>query len=291
MPKYTIRDPRSNRTVTLTGDAPPSEAELHQIFARLNADGALREATPLPATATAGMVPASAPDKDPPVGEQWPGMLPAEKMRAGLQWAGNVVGGMTGMGKEPFEHPKTTLATAAMGAAAPVAKGVLPNAERAGQKFQQVMAAAKNVPIDTAEPGNVALRISQLAERGGTMPKSIRDFLKRATDPNKPDINYEEARDFYGNISRLSADEMRRLPRVVKREVAKMRAALDQSIERAAGTVGQGENYRSAMTEYARAAKMKDAADEFARAMKKWLVPTAVGAYAYDKVSDVVRGR
>ena len=38
MPEYTVRDPRSNRTVTLRGDSPPTEAELHQIFASINAE-------------------------------------------------------------------------------------------------------------------------------------------------------------------------------------------------------------------------------------------------------------
>jgi hypothetical protein len=35
MPTYTVRDPRSNRTVRLTGDSPPTEQELHQIFAQM----------------------------------------------------------------------------------------------------------------------------------------------------------------------------------------------------------------------------------------------------------------
>jgi hypothetical protein len=37
MPTYTVRDPRSNRVVRLTGDSPPTEQELHQIFAQLPA--------------------------------------------------------------------------------------------------------------------------------------------------------------------------------------------------------------------------------------------------------------
>lgn len=36
MPTYTVTDPRSKRTVKLTGDSPPTEAELHQVFAKLN---------------------------------------------------------------------------------------------------------------------------------------------------------------------------------------------------------------------------------------------------------------
>lgn len=35
MPEYTVRDPKTNRTVTLRGDSPPSEAELEQIFSTL----------------------------------------------------------------------------------------------------------------------------------------------------------------------------------------------------------------------------------------------------------------
>ncbi len=37
MPSYTITDPQTRKTVTLTGDSPPTEAELSQIFATVNA--------------------------------------------------------------------------------------------------------------------------------------------------------------------------------------------------------------------------------------------------------------
>ena len=33
MPDFRIRDPRTGRTITLTGDSPPSALELEQIFA------------------------------------------------------------------------------------------------------------------------------------------------------------------------------------------------------------------------------------------------------------------
>src|SRR6185503_5987976 len=41
VPDYTIRDPRTGRTVTLRGESPPSEVELEDVFAKL---------PPLPAT-------------------------------------------------------------------------------------------------------------------------------------------------------------------------------------------------------------------------------------------------
>lgn len=37
MPEYTVRDPKSGRTVTLRGATPPTEADLDQVFATLNA--------------------------------------------------------------------------------------------------------------------------------------------------------------------------------------------------------------------------------------------------------------
>lgn len=172
-----------------------------------------------------------------------------------------------------------------------VAKAVLPNAARAGAKFQQVMKAAKDVPIDTSRVGDAALRIAQLSERGGSMPKVVRDFLKRSTDPKKGDLAYGEARDFYSNITKLSADEFQRLNKVMKREVITLRLALHDSLIRAADTVGEGQKYQSAVKEFAQAARLR----EFADMTKKWAIRGAVGGgagyLAYDKVSDLLRGR
>jgi hypothetical protein len=44
MPKYRVTDPQSGKTLTLTGDSPPTEAELEEIFAQ--AGGAANGATP-----------------------------------------------------------------------------------------------------------------------------------------------------------------------------------------------------------------------------------------------------
>ena len=146
------------------------------------------------------------------------------------------------------------------------ARAVLPSAARAGSKFQSVMRSAEHVPVDIAKSGDVALRIQQLAERGGSMPKVVRDFLKRATDPAKGDLTYGEARDFLSNISRLSADEFKRLTSVVRREVGGLREALNEAVHRAASQVGKGDEYLAAMREYRRAARgreMKDTAVKY----------------------------
>ena len=49
---------------------------------------------------------------------------------------------------------------------------------RAGANFEKVMQGARNVPINTAEAGDVALRAKELADRGASMPKVVNSFLK-----------------------------------------------------------------------------------------------------------------
>lgn len=87
MPDYTFRDPRSNRTITLRGDSPPTEAELQQIFAGVNA-----EPTPMPAAASAGMMAPSTKERIPvPLGV-------AGKMFIGAgERVEDIVGGILGV--------------------------------------------------------------------------------------------------------------------------------------------------------------------------------------------------
>lgn len=168
------------------------------------------------------------------------------------------------------------------------ASRVIPTTAKAAEKFQDVMGAAKNVAVDVTEPGNVALRIYQLSERGGSMPKAVRDFLKRTTDPEKGAMTYAEARDFASNISRLSANEFGRLTPAIGREIHGLRVALNKAVAQAAAKVGKGEDYAAAMTEYARAKRLQ-AAWEYG---KKWALPTglaAVGAAYANKALN--RGR
>jgi hypothetical protein len=198
--------------------------------------------------------------------EEWQAMPRQQKMTNILQWAGKALASATGMGQagaEAVDNPKTTLATSALGAAAPIVADALPNAARAGAKFQSVMSTAKDIPIDISGPGNAALRILQLSERGGGVPpRPVMQFAQRVTNPKKPPMTYDEARDFASNISRLSANEFNRLTPVVHREVAGLRVALNKAVGEAASQAGRGSDYASAMKEYARAMQMKNVADK-----------------------------
>lgn len=148
-----------------------------------------------------------------------------------------------------------------VGATVKAGVNAIPSAARAGETFQKVMGAAKNVPLDIKETGDVALRIMQLAERGGSMPLAVRKLLNRVTDPKKGEMLYEEGRDFASNISRLSANEFGRLTPAVAREVAELRVALNKANAMAAQAAGKGAEYKAAMKEYAQAMRLKKAVE------------------------------
>lgn len=173
-----------------------------------------------------------------------------------------------------------TVATGRIGTNAVV--DALPNAARAGRGFEQVMSAAGDVPVNVEAAGKSALRVMELAERGGTMPKAVRDLLKRVTDPAKPAMTYRESRDFASNLGKLSVDEMNRLKPIVKREVANMAAELNKANADAAKLAGKAVEYKSAMREYANAMRMRDALDTAIKHSKKAALGAAgLGGAAY----------
>lgn len=245
-----------------------------------DARGGANPSTPPPAAATAGMMEQSTEQGDP----MQPG---AKAIKDALTWGGNVIAGMTGMGapgREAVENPAMTLATASIPMVAKGARAVTPSTARAGAKFQEVMAKTAKEPVNISGPGNAALEVQRLAEHGGSMPKVARDFLRRVTDPDKGDLNYEEARLFYSNLSRLSADEFKRLTPAMKREIGNMRVALNKALEGATARTNTLPQYQSAMREYAQASNLRDVAKQAA----KWGAGGLATAYAYDKLSDLV---
>ena len=264
MPTYTVKDPQSGKTVKLTGDSPPTEAELTEIFAKLNT---ARAPTPLPAAATTGMLPNSTADDPAP-----------DPRTAGI---GNTrVRGMMDqlntrsaeLRTDAAEHPIRTAATiaapAAIGGTAKLAKAIIPTRAHAGAKFQQVMGAVGDKPVDMGRTGDAALRIADLAQHGGGTqwgPAPVRQLIQYATDPKKPEMTYQVGREFYSNITRLSADEMQRMPPVIRKELNVLRAALNHALAKTAASGGQEQVYKAAMREYAIASRISEFAAKAAK--------------------------
>lgn len=162
--------------------------------------------------------------------------------------------------------------------------GQIPTRAKAGQKFQEVMGAVGEKAVDVAQPGNIALRIGELAERGGSMPKVVRDLLRRATDPTKGSISYQEMRDFYSNVSRLSADEMKRLAPVIRTQLGALREAMHETLARTAASGGKEAVYRAAMREYAMASWLREVAKKAA----KYTAGALGAATAYKVGKDIL---
>jgi hypothetical protein len=285
MPRYQVT--LDGKTYVLEGDHPPSEAE---------------------ARAAVGSM--AAPRFDVQAIGKAESDNPSERVQEPTTWLGGFsksILDQMGVGnpESALTHaarPQTAgdvaslLLPNAAGAAMSAASKAIPNSQRAATKFATVMGAAKTVPVDIEAPGQVALRIQQLAERGGTMPRMVRQFASRITDPNQGPLTYGEARDFASNISRLSADEYNRLTPVIQREVGNLRASLNDAVGQAADAAGQGDTYRSAMSEYARSKSLQDTLGSIKKGATKalpWGLGIGAGGtatYAAKKLIDLLMG-
>src|ERR1700689_845837 len=116
--------------------------------------------------------------------------------------------GVLGHTVVPFATAVSPLAAEGAGRLVGAGIDALPNAGRAGKAFQDVSAAAgqHTVPMTDDLSGALA-NYQQLVDAGGSRSLSVQKLINRVTDPAKPPMPYDEARMFYSNISRLSADE------------------------------------------------------------------------------------
>lgn len=173
--------------------------------------------------------------------------------------------------------------------AASMAKEALPSAERAGQTLKEVKGAAGDVPINMEKPGNTALDLYEQSQRGATLPKVVRDFVKRATLPEGEPITYAEAKDFQSNVSALSAEERMATKPNTLRLIGKLNADLKDSLEEAADTVGKGQQFTQAMKEYHHAMQLRgltDAAKAYAWKAALGGVGVAAGKTLWDWLSE-----
>lgn len=135
-----------------------------------------------------------------------------------------------------------------------LAKAAIPNVERAGQAFKEVSSVVgqHTVPVTNAL-SDALMQYHQLVEAGGSRSLAVSKLLNRLTIPGKAPLNYEEARLFASNISRLSADEAQRLTPVMKRAVGQIAGSLNEAISATAQSAGKLEQYQAAMKEYSQA--------------------------------------
>jgi polyhydroxyalkanoate synthesis regulator phasin len=211
------------------------------------------------------------------------------------QWAARAIGGafMGPAGVEAADNPGSTLLSAAIPVGLKhvpglVARGLGISGARAAQNIQGATQAAKGAVVNTEKAGQAGLRAIDLQATGGRMPRVVQQFMQRVTTPGKGDLTFEEARDFYSNISRLSANEYNALNPTMQRQVGAMRQALHEALVESAETVGKGGQYAKGISEYARSAR----AAEAGRKVAKYGVGAAglgvAGHYGLEKVIDAL---
>lgn len=201
----------------------------------------------------------------------------------------DVLGGVS----QALTMPSMVAAPEGVGAGAAAIDRIIPNADRASEAFKGVMTAAHDLPINITKPGDTALEIQRLSESGSSRPKVIGDFLKRVTDPDKGPLTYKEARDFYSNATRLSADEFNRLTPNMRRNVGQFTSDLNSALEEAADNVGKLDAYQSAMGEYHRAMQMRAAGktlkDLVTNKVAQGAAAAGAGAAGYYGVKELLK--
>lgn len=136
---------------------------------------------------------------------------------------------------------------------------VLPSAMKAdaGELFASVAKDANKVPVSLDNAGDAALKLMDW-QRKTQLGPTINKFLNRITNGKMGPLTYEEARDYYSLLSKMSVDETTKLAGPVKYTLQKMTAGLKTDIGDAADQVGRAADYYKAMGDYAKAAKLQE---------------------------------
>lgn len=156
----------------------------------------------------------------------------------------------------------------------------IPTRGNAAANLQAASAKVGSLPIDPNPAGNAAFSVQDLAQSGGQMPKVVRDFIKRVTDPTQTPLTYDEARKFYSNASRLSSNEFQKLTPAMQREVGGFTRALGDSIQDTANQGGAGAEHAAGMSEYRSASQLSSALKSGA----KYGVTALGGGYLAHKI-------
>ena len=163
---------------------------------------------------------------------------------------------------------------------------LLPSAEEAGKVFNQLADDIGDHPVEiTDRLSNAITKAQDFASSGGQRIKQIFDFAKRVTDPDLPDLTWQEARQFYSNTTgRLAPEQAQKLSPQGRRVLGNFADALDDTLARTANNADRLDEYRQAMNEYKTDLGLSDvrqAVTDWAKQQAlRWAVPGAIYAVA-----------
>lgn len=175
-------------------------------------------------------------------------------------------------------NAKQVAASTALGGGLGALSGAIPRASQAIQMFKQLAKIGPKSEVAVSAAAGPASEIMEEASAGGSMPKVVRNFLSRMTDPGKPPLTYEEARRFYSNASRVSADENMRLTDTMKRLLGNFREGLHQDITANRAQFGAADQYRQAVAGFARAKQFEGGIESIKALSRKAGEKATIGA-------------
>lgn len=159
---------------------------------------------------------------------------------------------------------------------------------RAGGLLQSVAHDANKVPVQLDNAGDSALKLmdwQKVTQLGPTVNK----FLNRITNPKLGPLTYEEGRQFYQILGKMSVDETMKMAPPIRRELTGLVVGLKQDLGDAAAQVGKAADYYQGLGDYATAAKHQEwidqaksfLANETAKGIFKGIGAGAGGALGY----------
>lgn len=160
--------------------------------------------------------------------------------------------------------------------------------EAAGGLLQSVAHDANKIPVTLDNAGDAALRLMDWQKKTQLGP-TINKFLNRVTNPKLGQMTYEEARDYYQLLGKMSADEQLKLAAPVKRDLAEMVSGLKSDIGNAADQVGRASDYYKGLGDYAKAMKFQDWYDTAKKAgidAVKYGIPAGLTGFGVKKAID-----
>jgi len=203
----------------------------------------------------------------------------SEQLQSGKRWQGtkDLAGGTlealtipSAFMGGPATEGGATLATKAAGK-------VFGSAEHAGQLFDVVRTAAQDEPIEITDEVYSALKnVKDLADAGAKGTPRVASKLANRLNNVDQELYWDEARRFYSNISRLSANEYANMAPQMQRAVGQLGRALGDVLQGTAESVGKGDEYAEAMAEYSRSKAWQQFGSDAWDFIKK-AAPYAVG--------------
>jgi hypothetical protein len=154
---------------------------------------------------------------------------------------------------------------------------------QAGQKFQQLRGAIGNHTVEmTDNLGNALSEIKQASDTGTTLPTVINKFVTRIADVDEGPLTYDEARNFYHNVSDLAASDRMAMNKNAQRLVLQFKSALGETIANTADKAGLLEKYQDAMKGFASGAQAQEKLGQVKDMAIKVAVPAVIGGGAYE---------